>query len=194
MHSAHELRAALSTARGAGVLQQLYGGRPGVIEHQKARYAALLDRFTALFPEDRGLCLFSSPGRTEVGGNHTDHNAGRVLAAAVDLDALAVVSPTPDGRIIVESDGYPRQEMRVDDPAMRAGEAGTTAALTRGVAARMRELGHAVGGFHACITSSVLRGSGLSSSASYEVLIATILNTLYRDGIEPSSPRHSRSP
>jgi len=182
MHSAKELRAALGSARGAGALRQLYGNTPAAIEHQRTRYALLLDRFASLFAEDRDIRIFSTPGRTEIGGNHTDHNAGRVLAAAVNLDAVAVAARSSDGRIVVESEGYPRQEIRVDDLARRDSEAGTAQALTRGVAARMRELGHEVGGFHACVTSSVLKGSGLSSSASYEVLIATIINGLYNAG------------
>ncbi len=182
MSSAKELRAALGTAPGAAALRQLYGENPAVIDDQKARYAALVDRYSSLFPEDRDLRFFSTPGRTEVGGNHTDHNAGRVLAAAVNLDALAVAAPSSDGCIIVESDGYPRQEIRVDDLERRETEAGTPQALTRGVAARIKERGYEVGGFHACVTSTVLEGSGLSSSASYEVLIATIINRLYNAG------------
>jgi galactokinase len=182
MPSAKDFRAALGSARGAGTLRQLYGDTPAVIENQKARYALLLDRFSSLFPEDRDMRIYSTPGRTEVGGNHTDHNAGRVLAAAVNLDAVAVAARSSAGRIVVESEGYPRQEIRVDDLARRDSEAGTAQALTRGVAARMKELGHQVGGFHACVTSSVLKGSGLSSSASYEVLIATIINGMYNAG------------
>jgi len=182
MHSAHALHAALESPRGTGVLRHLYGERPDVVAHQKKRYAALIDRFIAHFPLDAELCIFSAPGRTEVGGNHTDHNAGRVLAAAVDMDAVAVVARSDEPRIIVESDGYSRQEVALSGLAVREAEAGTTKALTRGVAARFASLGHAVGGFHACVTSSVLKGSGLSSSASYEVLIATILNTLYNAG------------
>ncbi len=130
--------------------------------------------------------LFSTPGRTEVCGNHTDHNGGRVLAAAVDLDAIAVAAPTLDGLITVESEGYPRQSVRVDDLARKDAERSTATALTRGVAARMKDVGHAVGGFSACVTSAVLKGSGLSSSASYEVLIATILNYFWNAGGVPA--------
>ena len=182
MASAKELHAALSSARGTGILRQLYGDKASAVEEQGARYAALMEHFSSLFPEDRDPRIFSTPGRTEVGGNHTDHNAGRVLAAAVNLDAVAVVARSTDGRIAIQSEGYPRQDIRVDDLARRDSEAGTAHALTRGVAARFRELGHELGGFHACITSSVLKGSGLSSSASYEVLIATIINRLFNAG------------
>ncbi len=182
MYSAHTLHAALDSPRGTGELQQLYGKRPDILAHQKKRYANLLDRFAALFPLDGEPRIFSAPGRTEVAGNHTDHNAGRVLAAAVNMDAAAVVARSDDRRIIVESEGYSRQEIVLDELAFREAETGTTQALTRGVAARFAALGHTVGGFHACAISSVLKGSGLSSSASYEVLIATILNTLYNGG------------
>ena len=129
-----------------------------------------------------GTRLFSTPGRTEICGNHTDHNGGRVLAAAVDLDAIAVAAPTSDGRITIESEGYPRHQIRIDDLARKVSELGTAAALTRGVAARTRDTGHSVGGFCACVTSDVLKGSGLSSSASYEVLVATILNHFANGG------------
>ena len=135
-----------------------------------------------LFPGAAGPRLFSTPGRTEVCGNHTDHNHGKVLAAAIDLDVIAVAAPAADGRITIESEGYPRQEVSVDDLDPRESERSTAPAITRGVASRMRSLGHAVGGFCACVTSDVLKGSGLSSSASYEVLVATILNRLYNAG------------
>jgi galactokinase len=180
--SSPSLAAALESRKAASTLASLYGTDPAVRDRQKARYRALLDRFQAAFPGARQPRFFSTPGRTEICGNHTDHNGGRVLAAAVNLDALAVAAPTSDGLITIESDGYPRQEILVDDLARRDAELSTAAALTRGVAARMRDTGHMVGGFCACVTSDVLKGSGLSSSASYEVLVATILDTMYNGG------------
>ena len=174
--NAAALEKALESRKGRTVLESLYGVKPGARDRQMSRYRDLLGRFQAAFPGAEGARMFSTPGRTEIGGNHTDHNGGRVLAAAVDLDAIAVAAPTADGLIVIESDGYPRQEIRVDDLARRESELSTATALTRGVAARMRETGGVVGGFRACVTSDVLNGSGLSSSASYEVLIGTILN------------------
>ena len=180
--NAGKLGKALEGRGGTAALEALYGSRSGAVERQRKRYRALLDRFESAFPRAADPRFYSTPGRTEICGNHTDHNHGKVLAAAIDLDAIAVAAPTTDGRITIESEGYPRQEVSVDDLDPRESERSTAAAITRGVAARMRALGHAVGGFSACVTSDVLKGSGLSSSASYEVLMATILNHLFNAG------------
>lgn len=180
--NAARLADSLESKRGAGVLETLYGTKQGVVVKQRARYRGLVEKFQSAFPSAAAPRLFSTPGRTEICGNHTDHNGGRVLAAAVDLDAIAVAAPAADGLITIESEGYPRQSVRLDDLARKDAERSTATALTRGVAARMKERGHAVGGFCACVTSDVLKGSGLSSSASYEVLVATILNHFYNAG------------
>ncbi len=124
---------------------------------------------------------FSAPGRTEIGGNHTDHQRGRVLAAAVNLDTRAAVRVNGTGTIRILSKGYPMCSVCLDDLTPRADEINTTPALIRGVAARFRELGCPVSGFDAYCESTVLPGSGLSSSAAYEVLIGTILNGLFFD-------------
>jgi galactokinase len=164
----------------------LYGGRFDRLEHQRRRYVALVSAYKDAFPEGGMVELFSTPGRTEVGGNHTDHNAGRVLAAAVNLDTIAAAVKTGSGIITIRSEGY--TPLRVDtlDLAMRPAEKNTSTALVRGVCARMQELGFQVGGFNAYISSEVLKGSGLSSSAAYEVLIFTLLNHFYnRAQIDP---------
>lgn len=150
---------------------------------QRARYASLLDDFTALYGEDRDVRFFSAPGRTEVGGNHTDHNHGKVLAASIDLDAVAAASANGDAVIRVKSRGYAKTDV-VDLACLepRAEEEGHSASLIRGIAARFVQLGYRVGGFDAATVSDVLSGSGLSSSAAFEVLIGTILNHLYNDG------------
>ena len=124
--------------------------------------------------------IFSAPGRTEIGGNHTDHNAGRVLAAAISLDTLAAVRPNNMSVIRLQSEGFDG-EFSVDLSILKPVEAeqGTTVALIRGVAARMAELGYRIGGFDGYVTSTVLRGSGLSSSAAFEVLVAAILDGLF---------------
>ncbi len=124
---------------------------------------------------------FSAPGRTEIGGNHTDHQRGRVLAAAVNLDAVAAVRLNGTDTIRILSDGYPMCEINVKELTPRADEINTTPALIRGVAARFTQLGCEVKGFDAYCESTVLPGSGLSSSAAYEVLIGTILNHLFFD-------------
>ena len=125
---------------------------------------------------------FSAPGRTEIGGNHTDHQRGRVLAAAVNLDTVAAVRPNGTNMIRIQSQGYPLCQVNIDELAPVEAEINTTASLIRGVAARFVELGCKVGGFDAYCESTVLPGSGLSSSAAYEVLIGTIINHLYFDG------------
>lgn len=125
---------------------------------------------------------FSAPGRTEIGGNHTDHQQGRVLAAAVDLDTVAAVKENGEHVIRVLSEGYPICVVALDVLTPVAEELGTTASLIRGVAARFLELGYKIGGFDAYVTSQVLPGSGLSSSAAFEVLMGTVLNYLFNGG------------
>ena len=125
---------------------------------------------------------FSAPGRTEIGGNHTDHQCGRVLAGAVNLDAVAAVRPNESNVIRVLSEGYSLCQVDITDLLPRAEEINTTMALIRGVAARFTQLGCKVEGFDAYVTSTVLPGSGHSSSAAYEVLMGTIVNHLFFDG------------
>ena len=125
---------------------------------------------------------FSAPGRTEIGGNHTDHQRGRVLAAAVDLDTLAAVRPNGTSTVRILSRGYPMSVVELTQLTPREEEVNSTPALIRGVCARFVQLGCAVGGFDAYCESTVLPGSGLSSSAAYEVLIGTIVNHLFFGG------------
>lgn len=120
--------------------------------------------------------LFSGPGRTEIGGNHTDHQRGHVLCGSVDMDMLSCAAPNGKNVIRILSEGYPALEVGLDDLSVRPSDVNTSAALVRGVAARIRELGYDLSGFDACVTSTVLSGSGLSSSAAYEVLVGNILN------------------
>ena len=125
---------------------------------------------------------FSAPGRTEIGGNHTDHQRGCVLAAAVNLDTVAAVRPNDTGIIRILSEGYPMCQVDVAELIPKAEEINTTPALVRGVAARFSQLGCRVGGFDAYCQSTVLPGSGLSSSAAFEVLMGTIINHLFFAG------------
>ena len=125
---------------------------------------------------------FSAPGRTEIGGNHTDHQRGRVLAAAVNLDTRAAVRPNGTDTIRILSKGYPMSVVNVTELTPVEAEINSTPALIRGVAARFTQLGCKVAGFDAYCESTVLPGSGLSSSAAYEVLIGTIINGLFFDG------------
>ena len=125
---------------------------------------------------------FSAPGRTEIGGNHTDHQRGQVLAAAVNLDTVAAVRVNGTDEIRIQSEGYPHCTVSVKELTPVESEVNTTAALIRGVAGRFAQLGCQVKGFDAYVCSTVLPGSGLSSSAAYEVLIGTIINHLFFDG------------
>ena len=125
---------------------------------------------------------FSAPGRTEIGGNHTDHQRGRVLAGAVNLDTVAAVRVSGTSVIRVQSKGYPLCQVDLDNLEPVPAEINSTPALIRGVAARFAQLGCKVGGFDAYCESTVLPGSGLSSSAAFEVLIGTIINHLFFDG------------
>jgi len=134
---------------------------------------------------------FSAPGRTEIGGNHTDHQRGRVLAAAVNLDTLAAVRVNGTGTIRILSEGYPISQVELNCLEPQAEEVNSTPALIRGVAARFAQLGCQVEGFDAYCTSTVLPGSGLSSSAAFEVLIGTIINHLFFQG-KVSQPEIAR--
>ena len=149
---------------------------------QQERFFSLAETFEKDFNCEADVRFFSAPGRTEVGGNHTDHNNGKVLAAAINLDAIAAVAERNDGIICVNSQGYSPITVDTANLNIVDEEAGKSSALIRGVCARFNELGYKYGGFNASVTSCVLSGSGLSSSAAYEVLIGTILNYLYNDG------------
>ena len=153
------------------------------LEQQRSRYNAAAEKFKSYFGSEGLHCrYFSAPGRTEVGGNHTDHNHGKVLAAAVNLDVIAVVESTDDGIITLKSEGF--DECRIDtaDLEVKENEKNTSDALIRGVAAGFKNNGYNIGGFKAYTTSNVLKGSGLSSSAAFEVLIGNILSALYNNG------------
>jgi galactokinase len=168
--------------RGAldSVLAELY--RPGDVAAQRARYLDLLDCFESrLGPGPAALIL--APGRTELGGNHTDHNLGVVLAAAVHFDCLAAARANNDGVVRIKSKGFDG-EIVVDlsDLSPRAGEADTSMALVRGVAAGLAENGRKVAGFDACVDGEVPMGAGLSSSAAFEILVGRIFSELFNGG------------
>lgn len=169
----------LKTEEAVRRLRTLYGADERTVREQQERYTRLARRHAEIFGEQEGLRLISAPGRTEIGGNHTDHNHGRVLAAAVNLDALAAVTPRDDMQVLFHSDGYAPVQMDLTDLSVREKEEGTTRALIRGVAAGMREAGYRIGGFEAAVHSTVASGGGLSSSAALEVMITGILDALY---------------
>lgn len=152
------------------------------VEDQKARQIEILDEFVKMFGDCNGVGLYSAPGRTEVGGNHTDHNHGKVLAASVNLDTVAAAVKTDNGIACEKSMGYSKTEVDINDLSVHPEEFGKSKSLIRGMCAGFKEYGYNIGGFNAASASRVLSGSGLSSSAAYEVLIGTILNYLYNDG------------
>ena len=169
----------LETPETAAQLARLYGNDPETVAKQKARYGAMIRQHRKLFGDRGKIALISAPGRTEIGGNHTDHNHGRVLAAAVNLDTLCAVTPRNDMTVQFHSHGYSPIEIRLDDLSAHDDEKGTTMALIRGVAAGMKEAGYRIGGFDAVVTSTVAGGSGLSSSAALEVMLTGVLDALY---------------
>ncbi len=159
---------------------KLYGQE--AVASQRDRYIDAVNSYTALYGEEKDLWLFSAPGRTELGGNHTDHNHGCVLAGSVNLDVIAVAAPTTEHRIYVKSAGYNMDTIDLADLQVNQAQYNRSAALIRGVADRFCQLGYTVNGFRAYTVSNVLKGSGLSSSAAFEVLIGTILNHLFNNG------------
>lgn len=151
-------------------------------DYNRERYVKVIDKFTELFPEVSSAGIFSAPGRSEVCGNHTDHQNGMVLAASINLDAIAAVSKTEDGVIRLVSGDFPMETISVKDIEKKSEEEGTTTALIKGVAAGLKDMGYTLGGFKAYVSSDVLMGAGMSSSAAFESLIGTIISYLYNDG------------
>ena len=154
----------------------LYGADEKELYRQRRRYVRAIEKFTEYFPPREDIRLFSAPGRTEIGGNHTDHQRGCALAAAVNLDVIAVVSFHEEGVIRFQSEGYEMIEVTLSDLDAREGEKGSSAALIRGIAAYFENKGVHIGGFDAYSVSDVLSGSGLSSSAAFETLVGTIID------------------
>lgn len=161
-------------------LKRLYGEE--ALEQQLKRYENAERAFAETFGVSVEPMIFSASGRTEIGGNHTDHNRGKVLAAAVGLDVIAYVIPTRENVITIQSEGFPRDTVKLDVLEPVEAELNSSAALIRGVTAGFVKEGLKIGGFEAYTTSNVLKGSGISSSAAFEVLIGTILSHLYNDG------------
>lgn len=175
-----ELKAKLGTNEYDAVLSRIYKAEE--IEVQKARYIRIAESFEEFYGSGREVCVFSAPGRTEVGGNHTDHNHGKVLAASVNLDAVAVAAVNDENIVRVKSEGYKMDVADLSDLGVMPNERGRSASLVRGVCAGFKNRGYKIGGFDAATASNVLSGSGLSSSAAFEVLLGTMLNHLYNDG------------
>jgi galactokinase len=160
--------------------KELYGTNQAILNQQAQRYNTLIDKYNNVFGK-KDIMLFSSPGRTEIGGNHTDHNYGRVLAGAVNMDNIAVAAKNTTNTVSIYSSGYEKFEVDLSDLSPNKSENFTSASIVRGISSRMKELGFKIGGFDCCIDSGVPVGSGLSSSASFEVLIGAIISHLFNN-------------
>ena len=159
-------------------LRQVYAldGTQESLPRGKDRIAGVVELFEKTFSPVGDVTIFSAPGRTELGGNHTDHQHGCVLCGSVDVDILACAAPNGTDRVRIVSEGFPVLELHLTDLGVHEEERGTSASLVRGIAAKMKDLGCAAVGFDACMRSEVLSGSGLSSSAAYEVMMGNIIN------------------
>ena len=174
-----QLQSGLESGALRGRMEEIYAADAPA---QERRLLELANTFAEIFPDEREVSAFSAPGRSEIGGNHTDHNNGKVLAASINLDIQAVAAKTGGGRILLKSAHYPFNNVGLDVLTPMDAEYGHSNAMIRGICAGFMQRGHKVGGFSAATVSDVLGGSGLSSSAAFEVLVCTVLNHFYNDG------------
>lgn len=179
---AAQIKDRIYTGKFDNTLKLLYGEER--LSDQRKRYIHLIDNFISLYG-DHEVGLFSVPGRSEISGNHTDHNNGKVLAASVDIDIVAVAAKTNERVIRIKSEGYREDivDIRFLDPSNV--RKNSSSAIIAGICDGFKKRGYAYGGFSACTTSDVLSGSGLSSSAAFEVMCGNILSHLYNDGKIP---------
>lgn len=148
---------------------------------QKRRITKAIDKFSEIYPQRNDIHIYSASGRTEIGGNHTDHQHGCVIAAAVNLDVIGVTAFHNDGVVRIKSEGYDAFQISLDDLEIHKDELGTSA-IVRGILYKFSKIGNKIGGFDMYITSDILSGSGISSSAGFENLISTALDCYYNDG------------
>ncbi len=176
-----QMTAKLQNGQLDAVLTHIYG--KDAVAAQKERYCAAIAAFADLYGADRAVSLYSVAGRSEISGNHTDHNHGCVVAGSIDLDIIAVASPSENNVIRLTSEGFAESKVAVDPiPTPDSSAFGTSASIIAGMCSAFAGKGYAVGGFDAYATSNVLKGSGLSSSAAFEDMVGNILNHLFNDG------------
>ena len=162
-------------------LVSLYG--TDALPMQKSRYISALEKFEELYGTEREVSIFSVSGRSELSGNHTDHNRGCVIAASIDLDIIAIASKRDDSIIRIKSEGFPEDVVDITKYSSQdVSNFGSSASIIAGMAEGIGKRGYIVGGFDAYTTSNVLKGSGLSSSAAFEDMVGNILNHMYNDG------------
>ncbi len=182
-----EIKSAVLDGKFDTAFKKLYGDDCD-ISNVRARYAIATDRFAELYadklPSDAEVSLFSVPGRSEISGNHTDHNHGKVIAASISLDIIAVAAKTDKPEIRIKSEGFPEDIVSLDDvKTVIKDEYYKASAIIRGMCDGLQNCGHVYGGYYAYTTSNVLKGSGLSSSAAFEVMVGNILNHFYNGGV-----------
>ncbi|MBE6904546.1 MAG: galactokinase [Ruminococcaceae bacterium] len=163
------------------LFEELYGTQNNIVEKQRQRYTQAIKTFCELFPEREEIKIYSAPGRTEIGGNHTDHQHGKILAGAVNLDIIAIVSFHNEGVIRVKSEGYELAEIELKNIVPDKNDDGTKA-LVKGVVSKFQEKNITVDGFDMYTISDVIRGGGISSSAAFETLIGTVIDEQYNGG------------
>lgn len=160
-----------------GNLCHIYGVKSNNLDYYKNRIVTAIEEFEKIFGQNRELFLFSAPGRSEILGNHTDHQHGKVLAAGINLDIIGIVSLNNSDVINLKSKGYDMDTVKISEP--KSEKAGTSAAIIRGIVTKFNELNYDVKGFDCYTTSDVLGGSGLSSSAAFEIFVGTVINHLF---------------
>ncbi len=178
--NAKQILSAIENGKYTAVFTELYGAEN--VKAQEARYINAVNEFSKLFGSEREISLFSVAGRSEISGNHTDHNCGKVLAASIDLDIIAAASPRDDMRINIKSEGFPIDEVDITDPTVDESLYYTSKSIISGMCSGFLKYGHKVGGYDAYTTSNVFKGSGLSSSAAFEDMVGLILNGFYNNG------------
>ncbi|MEG2659201.1 MAG: galactokinase family protein [Oscillospiraceae bacterium] len=182
MYKIKDLIAKLESGAFDSRFKSLYNADDIKVQGQRLRYANAVRQFGEIYGEEQSVSIYSAPGRTEIGGNHTDHNNGVVMAAAVNLDIIAVVSKTNSNCIKVKSHGFDNADIvNLENLVPVKKEQGRSASLIRGVAAGIKNENGDIGGLNVYTTSDVLRGSGLSSSAAFEVVIGAIINGEYNN-------------
>ena len=187
MRSISDIKQALVKGAYDEILSRLYCRRTEQLQPYCDRILHVTEGYQNTFGKDETarVSIFSAPGRTEIGGNHTDHQRGKVLTGSVDLDALACAAPNGAKTVNIFSEGYGLTSIEIDNLAPVKSEENTTRAIVRGVVAKIAELGYSVSGFDAYVISDVPGGSGLSSSACFEVLLGVAVNGLFCDGALP---------
>jgi galactokinase len=179
MRSLKETKTALAAGEYNEKLKYLYSCGDGDTKKYADRYIDVINSFEETFGTADEIALFSAPGRTEIGGNHTDHQHGRVLAGSVNLDVISAARPNGTNTVRIQSRNYKMDVIDLDDLEIHEEQFDKAIALIRGVIKKFVDLGYSVKGFDAYTTSNVLKGSGLSSSAAFEVLVGTIINGLF---------------